>query len=282
MRILMLLFCVFMSAGILHAVERYQVNRTTSLRTGPGPQFSSTGLLRRGMIVMPSGTAAADGWIKVRTADAESGWVQAGALNSALPGSNAEPIRRLPAPDFEYRSARMVPADGAATRTILLPPRVVSEPDRMLQLVFPVAGGRISSSYGPRLDPFTGLSAFHHGIDIAAPAGTPIQALGEGKVTFSGSLGGFGRLVVIDHGRDCRTYYAHMQSTDLHTGDSVGRGEVIGTVGSTGRATGPHLHLEVRRQGQRLPPRLPSARLRPQSFSIGGLHERAQENPCEF
>jgi murein DD-endopeptidase MepM/ murein hydrolase activator NlpD len=95
----------------------------------------------------------------------------------------------------------------------------------------------------------------HQGIDLAAPKGTPVSATAAGKVVFAGRSGRFGRLVVIDHGGAYETRYAHLKKIKADAGERVERGEVIGTVGRSGNATGYHLHYEVRREGVPVDPR---------------------------
>ena len=109
--------------------------------------------------------------------------------------------------------------------------------------------GPIVSGFGPRSDPFTGETRMHQGIDIDAPAGAPIWAADAGVVTFAGDRGGFGKLVIVDHGDGVETYYAHQQRIDVNVGDEITAGHQLGLVGSTGRSTGPHLHFEVRVEG---------------------------------
>jgi murein DD-endopeptidase MepM/ murein hydrolase activator NlpD len=106
--------------------------------------------------------------------------------------------------------------------------------------------GRITASFGEREDPFTDEPAFHPGIDIAAPYGTPVRATADGVVVFAGEEDGYGRIVMIDHGFGISTCYAHLSGFNTEVGDRVQRGEVIGYVGDSGRSTGPHLHYEVR------------------------------------
>jgi murein DD-endopeptidase MepM/ murein hydrolase activator NlpD len=107
--------------------------------------------------------------------------------------------------------------------------------------------GRLASSFGQRQDPINGEEgAFHPGIDIDAPWGTPVRAAGDGDVTGTTLGTGYGRGVVIDHGHDLVTLYGHLSSVAVVPGQHVTRGQVIGYVGQTGRATGPHLHYEVR------------------------------------
>ena len=106
--------------------------------------------------------------------------------------------------------------------------------------------GRVGSSFGGRQDPINGEGAFHPGIDIDAPYGTPVRAAGDGEV-LGGTMGaGYGRQVMLDHGHDLITIYGHLSAVAVLPGQHVIRGQVIGYVGQTGRATGPHLHYEVR------------------------------------
>lgn len=106
--------------------------------------------------------------------------------------------------------------------------------------------GRVASSFGQREDPFNGEGAFHSGIDIDAPYGTPVRAAAEGDVISAAMSNGYGREVVLDHGHDLHTVYGHLSAIAVLPGQHVTRGEVIGYVGQSGRATGPHLHYEVR------------------------------------
>jgi beta-lactamase regulating signal transducer with metallopeptidase domain len=127
----------------------------------------------------------------------------------------------------------------------------------------PAANGRISSRYGPRPAQPAGSPNFHYGTDIAARSGTPIQAVGEGVVSHAemGLNGndGWGNTIVLDHGDGWQTVYAHMEGFDVELGDIVAAGDQIGRIGTTGRSTGPHVHVELRYNGQRIDPanRLP-------------------------
>lgn len=111
--------------------------------------------------------------------------------------------------------------------------------------LWPVKGA-LMASFGERADPFTGEGEFHTGVDIRASTGTPIRAAANGVVMFSGRDGGYGRLIIVDHGGNFRTYYAHLSRFYAQVGQAVRRGELLGEVGSTGRVTAPHLHYEVR------------------------------------
>lgn len=109
----------------------------------------------------------------------------------------------------------------------------------------PLTGGRISSSYGERVHPILGYLRMHSGIDIAAPAGTPIRAVTDGTVSYAGWHGGHGNYVKLSHTGNLGTGYGHMSRIAVSVGQHVSRGQVIGYVGSTGLSTGPHLHYEV-------------------------------------
>jgi murein DD-endopeptidase MepM/ murein hydrolase activator NlpD len=106
--------------------------------------------------------------------------------------------------------------------------------------------GRLGSSFGQREDPINGEGAFHPGIDIEAPMGTPVRAAADGDVTGANMGAGYGRQVVLSHGHNIETVYGHLSAVAVLPGQHVSRGEIIGYVGMTGRATGPHLHYEVR------------------------------------
>ncbi len=106
--------------------------------------------------------------------------------------------------------------------------------------------GRVASSFGERQDPINGEGAFHTGIDIDAPNGTPVRATADGAVAGAGTEAGYGREVVLDNGPGVSTLFGHLSSIAVVPGQRVARGDVIGYVGESGRATGPHLHYEVR------------------------------------
>ena len=118
----------------------------------------------------------------------------------------------------------------------------------------PVDAGYISSYYGSRIDPFDGHSAFHRGIDFAAPKGTPVHTVAEGVVTFAGVRNGYGNVVEVDHGNGYATRYAHNSKLLVHVGQRVRVGQEIAVVGSTGRSTGPHSHFEVWYKGRSVNP----------------------------
>lgn len=102
-----------------------------------------------------------------------------------------------------------------------------------------------TSGFGPRIDPFTGEDSFHYGFDLRAPLGSPVCATGMGKVSYVARRGDFGLTVMISHGKGLVTQYSHLKSTTVKKGQEVTRGQLIGTLGSSGRSTGPHVHYEV-------------------------------------
>lgn len=115
--------------------------------------------------------------------------------------------------------------------------------------------GRISDYFGRRRDPFTGKIRMHYGMDFTGPIDTEVYATGEGVIEKAGySAYGYGKEVVIHHGYGYETIYAHLNKINVGEGDTVQRGEVIGTLGNTGRSTGPHLHYEVRKNNRPVNP----------------------------
>ena len=113
---------------------------------------------------------------------------------------------------------------------------------------------RVTSAYGPREDPFGTGIRFHHGVDLAAPAGTPVHCVRQGTVVFSGEQRGYGNVVIVDHGDGFTTTYAHNRKNLVSAGDRVEQGSVLAQVGSTGRSTGPHLHFSVNYRGREADP----------------------------
>ena len=113
---------------------------------------------------------------------------------------------------------------------------------------------RLTSLYGVRKDPRYDTKEFHHGIDIKAESGADVLASAPGTVIFAGRQSGFGRVVIIDHGKRFCTVSAHLSSMLVKEGARVGRGEVIGKVGRSGNATGTHLHFEMRIEGKSVDP----------------------------
>jgi murein DD-endopeptidase MepM/ murein hydrolase activator NlpD len=140
---------------------------------------------------------------------------------------------------------RELAAAGGVTSTV----RVGSE-----GLIYPVAGP-VTSEFGYRVDPVTGQYQLHAGIDLGVGTGTPIHAAKAGTVVFAGTETGYGNYTCVDHGGGFSTCYAHQSQIEVSVGEHVTQGQVIGLVGSTGYATGPHLHFETRVNGEPEDPR---------------------------
>lgn len=115
---------------------------------------------------------------------------------------------------------------------------------RNIPAIWPVRG-RITAGFGERMDPLSGEGAFHAGVDISATIGTDVEAPADGIVLCAGPDAGYGNSILIDHGYGITTRYGHLSKIDVVVGQEVKRGQIIGAVGMTGRATGPHLHYEV-------------------------------------
>ena len=122
-------------------------------------------------------------------------------------------------------------------------------------LMKPLAGeASVSSPFGYRIDPFLGRPALHPGVDLLQPYGAEIFATAGGRVTHAGPMGGYGDAVEIDHGHGLWTRYGHLSEIAVTEGQEVAAGDPIGRLGSTGRSTGPHLHYEVRVEGEPVDP----------------------------
>ena len=120
--------------------------------------------------------------------------------------------------------------------------------------VYPLMGPKVTSAFGTRRHPVRKVVRHHNGLDLAAENGAPIRAVESGIVVFADPYAGYGKLVVIKHKNGLTTHYGHCESIGVKPGTSVKAGAIIGTVGETGLATGPHLHFEVRRNGNPLDP----------------------------
>jgi murein DD-endopeptidase MepM/ murein hydrolase activator NlpD len=119
----------------------------------------------------------------------------------------------------------------------------------------PKLPGTVSSGFGMRTHPVDGVQKFHTGVDLRGQEGTPILAAADGVVRSAGTRGGYGNAVEIDHGNGVSTLYGHASELGVKPGDHVEKGQEIGEVGMTGRATGPHLHFEVRVEGKPVDPK---------------------------
>jgi murein DD-endopeptidase MepM/ murein hydrolase activator NlpD len=112
----------------------------------------------------------------------------------------------------------------------------------------------ISSAFGMRRDPFSGQAKFHKGLDLAAPEGMKVVPALQGEVVYAGYMSGYGNTVIVQHSGELQTRYSHLGSIAVNRGDTVDSQNILGTVGSTGRSTGPHLHFEVIRNGMAVNP----------------------------
>ena len=119
--------------------------------------------------------------------------------------------------------------------------------------IWPVKGW-LTAGFGYRRSPFTGLRQMHDGVDISNTVGTPVIAPADGIVSYTGPLGGFGNVISIDHGHRIGTFYGHLLQQKVSQGQRVRRGDIIALVGTTGRATGPHLHYEIQVNGTPVDP----------------------------
>ncbi len=184
--------------------------------------------------------------------------VPAPALGSAVPRSGAAPPAAARAPGGDRVSLLRVEAERlghvAAGQELSLGELVAQLEDKHQHLISSPAiwpaKGWLTSRWGPRISPFTGLRQFHSGIDIAGAMGTDVIAPAHGRVTFVGDKGPLGKTIVIDHGYGVRTHFGHNSGVTVRVGQEVERGEVIAKLGSTGRSTGPHLHYAVEVNGK--------------------------------
>lgn len=118
----------------------------------------------------------------------------------------------------------------------------------------PLKSMTITSKYGTRVHPVTGKRTTHHGVDLRAPMNTPVYAPYAGVVTYSGWMSGYGKIVIIDHGGGYTTRYGHLNRWMVNKGTKVRKGQLIAKTGNTGISTGPHLHYEIRKNGNSLNP----------------------------
>jgi murein DD-endopeptidase MepM/ murein hydrolase activator NlpD len=179
--------------------------------------------------VVPAGAAPASAAIAARPSAAPTRTAAhpVGMVRASEPGTPSRPVE---APTVPQTLAPAAPA-----------------------LRFPV-DGRITSHFGSRRNPVTGVREFHGGVDLAAPRGSEVRAAAGGEVVFSGRRGAGGNVIEVRHADGLVTSYAHVERRLVRNGQKVAAGDVLATVGSTGRATGPHLHFSVRRGGQVLDP----------------------------
>ncbi len=126
--------------------------------------------------------------------------------------------------------------------------------EQNLAIVYPLVGTYVSSKYGNRNHPIRQVQKHHSGIDLAAPKDAPIRVIRDGVVVFADKYKAYGNLIVVDHGGGLTTHYGHCTGLLVAPGKRVTAGQIIATVGSTGRVTGPHLHFEIRKGGKPLNP----------------------------
>ncbi len=181
-------------------------------------------------------------------------------LASLQPGRGGPLVRPLSLSESELKKGideLMIALDGRDDYLSILESKLLQQSvlKDTLPNSSPVDAAYNSSSYGWRIDPFTGSKAFHEGLDFTAAVGTPIHAAADGIVIFAEQTPDYGKIVKIDHGSGLETRYAHASRLLVKVGDRVEKGQVISLVGSTGRSTGPHLHYEIRLNGEPLDPR---------------------------
>ena len=142
--------------------------------------------------------------------------------------------------------------------TLFIPGARMNREDLKLALgelfLYPVRGARLSSPFGWRNDPFTGVRSYHAAIDLSCPQGTPIKSAMDGKVSALGYNATYGNYLILSHSGGYQTMYAHLFSFSVKKGDQVGQGSLIGAVGTTGYSTGPHLHFAVFKNGKAVNP----------------------------
>jgi len=193
------------------------------------------------------GSAVREGMFAQTLSDAlaQSGGIGiADLIVRSLSGHAAPPPAAGAAPRLALGAGLPVPG-GALDASAAAPPALSD----------PLAGAPTSSPFGLRADPFTGRPAHHSGLDLAAPDGTPVAASAPGVVVSAGERAGYGLAVEIDHGGGLTTLYGHASEVLVRPGQRVERGEPVALVGESGRATGPHLHFEVRTHGTPVDPR---------------------------
>ncbi len=172
-------------------------------------------------------------------------------------GSSQEPARKLDWPDLESQLRQLQLKLERRQKELRVLDDIVkekkSEKDSVLRGK-PVKKGWYSSAFGRRMDPITGRPAWHAGVDFAGSLGSDVIAVASGVVVYSGRKDGYGNLVEIDHGNGVTTRYGHHDELKVQVGDFVKQGDVIGLMGNSGRSTGPHVHLEVLRDGRAVNP----------------------------
>ncbi len=213
---------------IVPEIYGYVNSGTLNMRSGDSSSSTITGKLkfrdRIEIIYQSDKTETINNmqapWLLVRRSNGDEGWVFGAYVSDGIPSE----------PDKE---------SGRTEWSMIIP-----------------ASGKISSRFGKRVDPVTKRrQTFHKGIDIAAPAGTPVYAAEDGVVSSAEFVkNGYGKLIILKHADNIATYYGHLSEICVISGIHIQKGDLIGRVGSTGKSTGPHLHFEVRRGDQALDP----------------------------
>ncbi len=170
--------------------------------------------------------------------------VRAPSLDGVDPGSTARAGGRRIAAVLCAAALAVIGAVGAV-QADESPPRAI---------VFPLIAPRLSSHFGLRVHPIRKFSSKHQGVDLAAPENSHVRAILDGRVVFAGPYAGYGNLVTIDHGHGFASLYGHLGEITVQVGTKIPAGTLIGRVGSSGLATGPHLHFEWRKDGKALDP----------------------------
>jgi len=187
---------------------------------------------------------------------------QGGVLHTLRPGQTlADLAATYGVAEEEIREANGLSGEPLPGQRLFIPePRSVPQAavlelggEEGARFIWPLRG-RLTSPFGPRTHPIYGTPDFHTGIDLAVPEGTEVHAAAPGTVTWTGTRGGYGLLVVIDHGDGYSTYYAHLSRILVHVGQFVEVGQVVALSGNTGLSTGPHLHFEIRKFGEPINP----------------------------
>jgi murein DD-endopeptidase MepM/ murein hydrolase activator NlpD len=175
---------------------------------------------------------------------------------SGIGGALVSPPRVTPLapPDELGALAAEIQEAGASLRALRGLVARASSALAALPSTWPVRGA-VNSEFGTRLSPWSGTQEFHSGIDIGAPHGTAVRAPAAGTVVLAGHHQDYGLAIVLDHGQDIRTVYAHLSRIRVTSGQQVFRGAEIGEIGTTGRSSGPHLHYEILVSGQTVNPR---------------------------
>jgi len=173
------------------------------------------------------------------------------AANGLANPDRVFPGQKIRLPDMGKSATPIEPPPAQAARFPTVSPATADIEASVLQSP---AHGRLSSRFGMRVHPVFGKEQHHDGIDISMPTGTPVQPIDAGRVTFAGEKGSYGLLVEIDHGNGLTSRYAHLDELLVSAGEEISRGRFLGLAGQSGLATGPHLHLEIRRGQQPVNP----------------------------